>query len=107
LNKFIAKFLLLLYAVRNEENIAVFLSLISYSWFLIPEFVLLAIEGIHIFCLELVIGQWLRKCDIAVCNQVPPYLGGTGISSAVINLRVYLYCRNIIAWCLSTSFSCV
>lgn len=38
--------------------------------FLIPYFVMLAIEGIPIFYLELVIGQRLRKGAIGVWNQV-------------------------------------
>ncbi|KAK0082782.1 hypothetical protein PV325_009842 [Microctonus aethiopoides] len=46
--------------------------------FLIPYFVMLAIEGIPIFYLELVIGQRLRKGAIGVWNQVSPYLGGIG-----------------------------
>lgn len=44
--------------------------------FLIPYFVMLAIEGIPIFYLELAIGQRLRKGAIGVWSQVSPYLGG-------------------------------
>lgn len=44
--------------------------------FLIPYFVMLAIEGIPIFYLELAIGQRLRKGAIGVWNQVSPYLAG-------------------------------
>jgi len=38
--------------------------------FLIPYFVMLAVEGIPIFYLELAIGQRLRKGAIGVWNQV-------------------------------------
>lgn len=68
--------------------------------FLIPYFVMLAIEGIPIFYLELAIGQRLRKGAIGVWNQVLPYLGGIGISSAVVSFNVALYYNTIIAWCL-------
>lgn len=44
--------------------------------FLIPYFVMLCIEGIPIFYLELAIGQRLRKGAIGVWNQVSPYLSG-------------------------------
>lgn len=44
--------------------------------FLIPYFIMLAIEGIPIFYLELAIGQRLRKGAIGVWNQVSPYLAG-------------------------------
>lgn len=47
--------------------------------FLIPYFVMLAIEGIPIFYLELAIGQRLRKGAIGVWNQVSPFLAGTFI----------------------------
>ncbi|XP_077291147.1 sodium-dependent neutral amino acid transporter B(0)AT3 [Arctopsyche grandis] len=68
--------------------------------FLIPYFVMLAIEGIPIFYLELAIGQRLRKGAIGVWHQVSPYLGGIGISSAVVSFNVALYYNTIIAWCL-------
>ncbi|KAK7862615.1 hypothetical protein R5R35_005651 [Gryllus longicercus] len=68
--------------------------------FLIPYFVMLAIEGIPIFYLELAIGQRLRKGAIGVWNQVSPFLGGIGISSAVVSFNVALYYNTIIAWCL-------
>jgi solute carrier family 6 amino acid/orphan transporter-like 15/16/17/18/20 len=74
--------------------------LIFLGAFLIPYFVMLAIEGIPIFYLELAIGQRLRKGAIGVWNQVSPYLGGIGISSAVVSFNVALYYNTIIAWCL-------
>lgn len=91
---------------------------------------MLAIEGIPIFYLELAIGQRLRKGAIGVWNQVnrlknqplfrnrlkptfedefsivslsqkvSPYMGGIGISSAVVSFNVALYYNTIIAWCL-------
>ncbi|XP_014225749.1 sodium-dependent neutral amino acid transporter B(0)AT3 isoform X2 [Trichogramma pretiosum] len=68
--------------------------------FLIPYFVMLAIEGIPIFYLELAIGQRLRKGAIGVWNQVSPFMGGIGVSSAVVSFNVALYYNTIIAWCL-------
>ncbi|XP_053989791.1 sodium-dependent neutral amino acid transporter SLC6A17-like, partial [Hylaeus volcanicus] len=61
---------------------------------------MLAIEGIPIFYLELAIGQRLRKGAIGVWNQVSPYMGGIGLSSAVVSFNVALYYNTIIAWCL-------
>ncbi|GAB0089144.1 Transporter [Sergentomyia squamirostris] len=68
--------------------------------FLVPYFIMLAIQGIPIFYLELAIGQRLRKGAIGVWQQVSPYLGGIGISSAVVSYIVALYYNTIIAWCL-------
>ncbi|CAB3381938.1 Hypothetical predicted protein [Cloeon dipterum] len=68
--------------------------------FLIPYFIMLLIEGMPIFYLELAIGQRLRKGAIGVWSQVSPYLAGIGISSAVVSFNVALYYNTIIAWCL-------
>lgn len=85
---------------------------------------MLILQGMPIFYLELAIGQRLRKGAIAVWNEVidknnehkkfnkcikinndflykvSPYLGGIGISSAVVSYMVALYYNTIIAWCL-------
>ncbi|XP_064466994.1 sodium-dependent neutral amino acid transporter B(0)AT3-like [Ornithodoros turicata] len=68
--------------------------------FLIPYFIMLAIEGMPVFYMELAIGQRLRKGAIGVWNLVSPYTGGIGIASAVVSFNVALYYNTIIAWCL-------
>ncbi|KAL4235363.1 hypothetical protein ACF0H5_006999 [Mactra antiquata] len=68
--------------------------------FLIPYTIMLAIEGIPIFYLELAIGQRLRKGAVGTWNDISPYLGGIGIASAVISFWVGFYYNTIIAWCL-------
>jgi len=68
--------------------------------FLIPYFIILVTEGSPIFYLEMEIGQFLRKVVIGVWNEVSPFLGATGISSAVMSNCVVLYYQNITAWCL-------
>lgn len=61
---------------------------------------MLFLQGLPIFYLELAIGQRLRKGAIGVWNEVSPYLGGIGISSAIVSFIVALYYNTIIAWCL-------
>lgn len=61
---------------------------------------MLCIQGIPIFYLELAIGQRLRKGAIGVWHEVSGYMGGIGISSAVVSFIVALYYNTIIAWCL-------
>ncbi|XP_037028827.1 sodium-dependent neutral amino acid transporter B(0)AT3 isoform X1 [Bradysia coprophila] len=68
--------------------------------FLVPYFLMLCIQGIPIFFLELAIGQRLRKGAVGVWQEISPYLGGIGISSAVVSYIVALYYNTIIAWCL-------
>lgn len=68
--------------------------------FLVPYFIMLFLQGLPIFFLELAIGQRLRKGAIGVWNEVSPYLGGIGISSAIVSFIVALYYNTIIGWCL-------
>lgn len=68
--------------------------------FLIPYAIMLFVEGIPIFYLELAIGQRLRKGAIGCWNQVSPYLGGLGIAAAVVSFNVALYYNTIMAWCM-------
>lgn len=68
--------------------------------FLVPYWLMLFIQGLPIFYLELAIGQRLRKGAIGVWNEISPFLGGIGISSAIVSFIVALYYNTIIGWCL-------
>jgi solute carrier family 6 amino acid/orphan transporter-like 15/16/17/18/20 len=68
--------------------------------FLVPYWIMLFVQGLPIFYLELAIGQRLRKGAIGVFNEISPYLGGIGISSAIVSFIVALYYNTIIGWCL-------
>lgn len=67
---------------------------------MIPYAVMLAIEGIPLFYLELAIGQRLRKGSVGSWNQVSPYLQGVGPASAAVSFNVALYYNTIMAWCI-------
>lgn len=67
---------------------------------MIPYAVMLAIEGIPLFYLELAIGQRLRKGSVGSWNQVSPYLQGVGLASAAVSFNVALYYNTIMAWCI-------
>lgn len=68
--------------------------------FLIPYGIMLAIEGIPLYYMELCIGQRMRKGSIGVWNEISPYLGGVGYASVVVCFLVCLYYNVIIAWCV-------
>lgn len=68
--------------------------------FLIPYGIMLALEGIPLYYLELCIGQRMRKGSIGVWNEISPYLGGLGLASIVVCFLVSLYYNVIIAWCV-------
>ncbi|XP_055373153.1 sodium-dependent neutral amino acid transporter B(0)AT3 isoform X2 [Condylostylus longicornis] len=68
--------------------------------FLIPFAVMLILEGIPLFLIELGIGQRMRLGSLGVWNTIHPWLGGIGISSCIVTLFVALYYNVIITWCL-------
>ena len=84
-------------AVRNEEIFAVLLYLVVYRCI---AHSLLCYVGNWSFFLELEIGQRLRECAIALCNQVSPYLGAVAIRSVVVSCSVAVYYQAVTAWCL-------
>ncbi|KAG9509399.1 Sodium-dependent neutral amino acid transporter SLC6A17 [Fragariocoptes setiger] len=68
--------------------------------FIIPFVIMLIIEGIPLFYLELAIGQRMRKAAVSSWNMISPFAAGIGIASAVVSFNVGLYYNTIVAWCL-------
>ncbi|XP_028832094.1 sodium- and chloride-dependent transporter XTRP3 [Denticeps clupeoides] len=66
--------------------------------FMIPYLLMLALEGIPLFYMELAIGQRMRLGSIGAWNAISPYLGGVGIASVVTSLYLCLYYNVINAW---------
>ncbi|KAH8401189.1 hypothetical protein KR009_003560 [Drosophila setifemur] len=66
--------------------------------FLIPFMIMLILEGIPLFLIELGIGQRMRLGALGVWNTIHPWLGGIGISSCIVTLFVALYYNVIITW---------
>ncbi|XP_014608769.1 PREDICTED: sodium-dependent neutral amino acid transporter B(0)AT3 isoform X1 [Polistes canadensis] len=116
---------------RPEDNRAAwsgkmqfFLSIIGYSvglgniWrfpylcqqngggaFLIPFFVMLILEGVPLFLIELGLGQRMRQGALGVWNTIHPWLGGIGIASCIVTFFVALYYNVIITWCFFYLFN--
>ncbi|XP_050305400.1 sodium- and chloride-dependent transporter XTRP3 isoform X2 [Anthonomus grandis grandis] len=115
---------------QGEDNVAwsgkiqFFLTIIGYSvglgniWrfpylcqqngggaFLIPFAVMLILEGIPLFLIELGIGQKMRLGSLGVWNTIHPWLGGIGISSCLVTFFVVLYYNVIITWCFYYLFN--
>jgi SNF family Na+-dependent transporter len=68
--------------------------------FLIPFMIMLVLEGIPLFLIELGMGQRIRLGALGVWNTIHPWLGGIGISSCVVTLFVAIYYNVIITWCI-------
>lgn len=73
--------------------------IVKIGAFLIPFFVMLILEGIPLFLIELGIGQRMRLGSLGVWNTIHPWLGGIGISSCIVTLFVTLYYNVVITWC--------
>ncbi|XP_037918099.1 sodium- and chloride-dependent transporter XTRP3 isoform X4 [Hermetia illucens] len=73
--------------------------------FLIPFMIMLVLEGIPLFLIELGIGQRMRLGALGVWNTIHPWLGGIGISSCIVTLFVALYYNVIITWCFFYLFN--
>lgn len=68
--------------------------------FLIPYVIMMVLEGMPLFLIELGIGQRLRTGPVGVWNAIHPYLGGVGVSAAVVSYLVGLYYNVILTWCI-------
>ncbi|PAV87047.1 hypothetical protein WR25_12702 [Diploscapter pachys] len=68
--------------------------------FLIPYLIMMVLQGIPLFLIELGIGQRLRTGSVGVWNAIHPCLGGLGISAAIVSYFVGAYYNVIIAWCM-------
>ncbi|CAG9864071.1 unnamed protein product [Phyllotreta striolata] len=73
--------------------------------FLIPFVIMLVMEGIPLFLIELGIGQKMRLGCLGVWSTIHPWLGGIGISSCVVTFFVALYYNVIITWCFYYLFN--
>ena len=67
--------------------------------------IMLILEGIPLFLIELGMGQKMRLGSLGVWNTIHPWLGGIGISSCIVTLFVALYYNVIITWCFFYLFN--
>ncbi|KAF7692145.1 sodium- and chloride-dependent transporter XTRP3-like [Silurus meridionalis] len=66
--------------------------------FLIPYILMLFLEGIPLFYLELAVGQKMRLGSIGAFTSISPYLGGVGFASVITSIYLCLYYNVINAW---------
>lgn len=66
--------------------------------FLIPYLLMMFLEGMPLFYLELAIGQKMRKGSIGAWTTISPYLGGVGLASMVASMYLCLYFNVINSW---------
>lgn len=72
--------------------------------FLIPYFVMLAINGIPLFYMELAIGQYLSLGTVGAWTALCPMARGIGFGMIMVSFLVSIYYNMIIAWCLLYMF---
>ncbi|VDK43714.1 unnamed protein product [Anisakis simplex] len=73
--------------------------------FLVPYIIMMVVEGMPLFLIELGIGQRLQTGPVGVWNAIHPYLGGVGVSAAIVSFLVALYYNVIITWCIYYLFN--
>lgn len=73
--------------------------------FIIPFVIMLLLEGIPLFYLELAIGQRMRKAAISCWHAVSPLAAGIGLASAAVSFLIGLYYNTMVAWTLIYSWS--
>ncbi|CAL8355047.1 unnamed protein product [Arctogadus glacialis] len=66
--------------------------------FLIPYLIMLVLEGVPLFYMELAIGQKMRLGSIGAWSAISPYLGGIGLASVLTSLYLCLYYNILNAW---------
>ncbi|KAM4632873.1 sodium- and chloride-dependent transporter XTRP3 [Polymixia lowei] len=66
--------------------------------FMIPYLIMLVLEGVPLFYMELAIGQKMRLGSIGAWSAISPYLGGVGLASVVTSMYLCLYYNVINAW---------
>lgn len=72
--------------------------------FLIPYTIMLLIEGIPLFFLELSLGQYMQKSAYGSLTAISPVLGGVAIATLFTSFFVGLYYTVIISWTLLYMF---
>lgn len=90
---------------RTEIPLKRRLHLYILGAFLIPFFVMLILEGVPLFLIELGLGQRMRQGALGVWNNIHPWLGGIGIASCIVTFFVALYYNVIITWCFYYLFN--
>lgn len=94
-----------LYSYRIEIPLKRRSRLYILGAFLIPFFVMLILEGVPLFLIELGLGQRMRQGALGVWNTIHPWLGGIGIASCIVTFFVALYYNVIITWCFYYLFN--
>ncbi|CAL8132836.1 unnamed protein product [Orchesella dallaii] len=72
--------------------------------FLIPYLIMLFLEGIPLFLVELSIGQRMRTGAAGAFSQISPFLGGIGLTTGVLCYVVGFYYNTLSAWVLAYLF---
>lgn len=85
----------------RASRITIRLTRVFAGAFFIPYFVMLIIEGIPLVCLEMAVGQRLRRNSVVESwKDLSPSLRGIGMAATLMSLTTIFYYNYIVAWCL-------
>ncbi|XP_063689888.1 sodium- and chloride-dependent GABA transporter 1-like isoform X2 [Bolinopsis microptera] len=68
--------------------------------FLLPYAIMLLVEGLPLFYLELALGQKMQMGFIKIWTSIRPYFKGIGIGQLIVCLQMTAYFPMVMTWCM-------
>ncbi|KAL5258489.1 hypothetical protein ACHWQZ_G009103 [Mnemiopsis leidyi] len=68
--------------------------------FLLPYAVMLLVEGLPLFYLELALGQRLQKGFLKIWSNIRPYMSGIGVGQIIVSFQMTAYFPMVMTWCM-------
>ncbi|KAL5258866.1 hypothetical protein ACHWQZ_G009358 [Mnemiopsis leidyi] len=68
--------------------------------FLVPYCIMLAVEGVPLFFMELALGQRFQQGSIKIWSRIRPYLKGIGFAQVVVSFSMTVYYPIVMTWCM-------
>eukprot|EP00116_Pleurobrachia_bachei_P002988 sb/3463250/ len=68
--------------------------------FLIPYGIMLLVEGLPLFYLELALGQRMQKGFLKIWSNINPHLFGIGVGQLIVSFQMTAYFPMVMTWCM-------
>lgn len=68
--------------------------------FLLPYAIMLLVEGLPLFYLELALGQRMQKGFLKIWSDIRPYLKGIGVGQIIVSFQMTVYFPMVMTWCM-------
>ena len=68
--------------------------------FLLPYFIMLLVEGLPLFYLELALGQRMQLGFLKIWTGIRPWFRGIGIGQLIVSFQMTAYFPMVMCWCM-------